>query len=111
MFISQEPATGSSLRLFTRTSSRNVTCSGKLRTRSQVQHLLLVDRLGRRKIMIMDRRNTIVRIIQDVSKKDITPAADESLFDSGLLDSFALPDVVSALEEEFGLKIPDSDLN
>jgi acyl carrier protein len=28
-----------------------------------------------------------------------------------LLDSFALPDLVSAIEEEFGLKIPDSDLN
>jgi D-alanine--poly(phosphoribitol) ligase subunit 2 len=61
--------------------------------------------------MNMNRRSTIVRIIQDVSKKDITPGVDESLFDSGLLDSFALPDMVTALEEEFGLKIPDSDLN
>ena len=61
--------------------------------------------------MNMNRRSTIVRIIQDVSKKDITPGADESLFDSGLLDSFALPDMVTALEAEFGLKIPDSDLN
>ena len=36
---------------------------------------------------------------------------DESLFDSGLLDSFALPDVLSALEKAFSIKIPDSDLN
>jgi acyl carrier protein len=28
-----------------------------------------------------------------------------------MLDSFALTDVVSALEKEFALKIPDSDLN
>jgi acyl carrier protein len=59
----------------------------------------------------MDRRNTIIGILRDVSKKDVSPAADESLFDSGLLDSFALPDVVSALEQQFEMKIPDSDLN
>lgn len=28
-----------------------------------------------------------------------------------MLDSFALPDLVSALEQEFSIKIPDSDLN
>lgn len=61
--------------------------------------------------MSTDRRDTIVRIIREVSKKDVTPAAEESLFDSGLLDSFALPDMVTALEDEFGMKIPDSDLN
>ena len=37
-------------------------------------------------------------------------ASNESLFDSGLLDSFALPDMVSALEEEFAISVPDSDL-
>lgn len=36
--------------------------------------------------------------------------ADQPLFDSGILDSFALPDLVSALEQEFGIAIPDSDL-
>ena len=35
---------------------------------------------------------------------------DESLFDSGLLDSFALTDLVAAIETEFRIKIPDSDL-
>ena len=35
----------------------------------------------------------------------------ESLFESGLLDSFALPDLVSAIEEEFSIKVPDRDLN
>ncbi len=59
----------------------------------------------------MDRRSKLIEIIQRVTKKDTAPAADESLFDSGLLDSFALPDLVSALEEEFSLQIPDSDLN
>ncbi len=59
----------------------------------------------------MDRRARIIEIIQSVSKKEVSPAPEESLFDSGLLDSFALPDMVSALEKAFGMEIPDSDLN
>ena len=59
----------------------------------------------------MDRQAQITDIIRTVSKKNVTPDADESLFDSGLLDSFALPDVLSALEKAFSIKIPDSDLN
>ncbi len=58
-----------------------------------------------------DRRARILEILQRVTRRDVTPSADESLFDSGLLDSFALPDMVAGLEQEFGLKIPDSDLN
>lgn len=56
-------------------------------------------------------KEAIIKIIQDVSKKPDVPGDDESLFDSGLLDSFALTDMVAALEEKFGIKIPDSDLN
>jgi acyl carrier protein len=59
----------------------------------------------------MDRRTRIIEIIRQVSKKNLTPEPDESLFDSGLLDSFALPDMVTALEQTFAVKIPDSDLN
>jgi acyl carrier protein len=59
----------------------------------------------------MDRRAKLIEIIQKVSKQDTVPAADESLFESGLLDSFGLPDVISAMEKEFGIQIPDSDLN
>jgi acyl carrier protein len=53
----------------------------------------------------------ILKVLQSVSKKEITPAEDESLFVSGLLDSFALTDFVAGLEEEFGVSIPDSDLS
>lgn len=59
----------------------------------------------------MDRRARLIEIIKGVTRKETVPAAGESLFDSGLLDSFALPDLVSALEQEFSLQIPDSDLN
>ncbi|MCZ2155237.1 MAG: phosphopantetheine-binding protein [Bryobacterales bacterium] len=58
-----------------------------------------------------ERQWKILSLINKVTKKNDTPAADESLFESGLLDSFALPDLVSELEDAFAIKIPDSDLN
>ena len=59
----------------------------------------------------MDDREKIIAILRSVSKKANLPDPDESLFDSGFLDSFALPDMVAELEREFQIKIPDSDLN
>ena len=59
----------------------------------------------------MDNKERIAAIIRKVSNNSALPDPDESLFDSGFLDSFALPDLVSELEREFGIKIPDSDLN
>jgi acyl carrier protein len=59
----------------------------------------------------MDRQAQIAEIIRTVAKKDLRPDPEESLFDSGFMDSFALPDMVSALEKQFGITIPDSDLN
>ncbi len=59
----------------------------------------------------MENRERILAIVRKVGNNTATPAPDESLFDSGYLDSFALPDLVSELEREFGIKIPDSDLN
>jgi len=59
----------------------------------------------------MDNRQRIITILQNVSKKTAVPGSDESLFDSGYLDSFALPDMVSELEREFNIQVPDSDLH
>ena len=59
----------------------------------------------------MDNRERIIALVKSVSKKTTLPDTEESLFDSGFLDSFDLPDMVSALEQEFQIKIPDSDLN
>ncbi len=56
-------------------------------------------------------REKIIRLVQQVSKQEALPADGESLFDAGVLDSFALPDLMAALEQEFGIRIPDSDLN
>jgi len=59
----------------------------------------------------MDNKERIAAIVRKVSNNSALPDPDESLFDSGFLDSFALPDLVCELEREFGIKIPDSDLN
>jgi len=59
----------------------------------------------------MDQQSRIVDVIRRVAGKPVEFAPDESLFESGLLDSFTLPDLVTALESEFALRIPDSDLN
>ena len=50
-------------------------------------------------------------LLQQFTKEPLPADSEESLFESGLLDSFALPDLISALEQEFSLKIPDRDLN
>jgi acyl carrier protein len=59
----------------------------------------------------MDQQARILNIVRQVAAKPVNPAPDESLFESGLLDSFSLTDLVSALEAEFKISVPDSDLN
>ncbi|HXK01052.1 MAG TPA: acyl carrier protein [Verrucomicrobiae bacterium] len=58
----------------------------------------------------MDRQIKIIEILRRIAPKAIDPSPEESLFESGLLDSFTLVDLVAALESEFAVKIPDSDL-
>ena len=59
-----------------------------------------------------DAQDRIFTIIQTITPNPTTRfGPDESLFDGGVLDSFALPELVIALEEAFGIKIPDSDLS
>ena len=57
------------------------------------------------------RRERLLGVLQKVAAQPIPGDDNESLFESGLLDSFALPDLVGALEEEFAIKVPDRDLN
>ncbi len=59
----------------------------------------------------MEPAARILKVLQKVSGKQLSPGADESLFVSGLLDSFALADFVCGLEQEFGVTIPDGDLS
>jgi acyl carrier protein len=58
----------------------------------------------------MDTQTRITEIVKRFAVGPVDPSPEESLFESGLLDSFSLADVVSALEKEFSIRIPDSDL-
>jgi len=57
------------------------------------------------------RRERLLNVLKKVTTAQIPADESESLFESGLLDSFALPDLVAAIEEEFSIKVPDRDLN
>jgi acyl carrier protein len=58
----------------------------------------------------VEREMQILNVIHKVAGKPLEIDNEESLFESGLLDSFMLVDLIAGLEEKFGIKIPDSDL-
>jgi acyl carrier protein len=58
-----------------------------------------------------ERQRVLARLVRAASNTSADFEIDESLFDSGVLDSFALADLVSAIEKEFHISIPDSDLS
>lgn len=59
----------------------------------------------------MTNQERILAVVRKVAQKPVPSDPEESLFESGVLDSFALPDMVSALEKEFSIAVPDADLN
>jgi acyl carrier protein len=59
----------------------------------------------------MDKQKKIRELIAAVAGKSVEVEAEENLFDSGIIDSFALTDLVAALEKEFQIQVPDGDLN
>jgi acyl carrier protein len=58
----------------------------------------------------MDNQAKIIEIISRVTGNKVEIGPEESLFDSGILDSFALTDVIVEVEKEFKIKVPDADL-
>jgi acyl carrier protein len=58
-----------------------------------------------------DTRQRLRAVVEKVAEKPVPEDPEESLFESGLLDSFQLPDLVGAIEQEFSIKVPDADLN
>ena len=59
----------------------------------------------------MTTQERVQAVVRKIAQKPLPADPEESLFESGVLDSFALPDVVTELEKEFAMKVPDSDLN
>ena len=58
----------------------------------------------------MSRQERILELVKSVSKNWRPVESEESLFEAGVLDSFALADLVGSLEQEFGVTVPDADL-
>jgi acyl carrier protein len=58
----------------------------------------------------MNKQARIANIVETLTGKPLTIAPDDSLFESGVLDSFALTDMVGSLEKEFSIQVPDADL-
>ncbi|HLH44122.1 MAG TPA: acyl carrier protein [Bryobacteraceae bacterium] len=58
-----------------------------------------------------DTRQRLRAVIEKVAERPVPEDPEESLFESGLLDSFQLPDLVGAIEQEFSIRVPDGDLN
>ena len=57
------------------------------------------------------KQKRITEILSEIAGKPINIGTDESLFDSGLLDSFGLTDLITKLEKEYDISVPDGDLN
>jgi len=49
-------------------------------------------------------------IIEDLFMEDVSDMMDEDLFDAGVLDSMGVVELVLALEEKFGIKVPVSEM-
>ena len=57
------------------------------------------------------RREQLLMLVKKLSDRPINPKPDESLFGSGLLDSFALLDLASFIESEFEVTVADDELS
>ena len=59
----------------------------------------------------MTPTDRILKALHSVADFSADPDPAESLFDSGLLDSFTLNDLILELEKEFSITIPDADIS
>jgi acyl carrier protein len=48
--------------------------------------------------------------VADLAQAPVPEDPTASLFEAGVIDSFAVMDLVAALEEAFGIQVPDADL-
>lgn len=58
----------------------------------------------------MDTLAIVRTHVAAVAQAPLPDALDASLFDSGVLDSWSMMDLVSRLESALGVKVPDADM-
>lgn len=61
--------------------------------------------------VVSNRIDALRTTVEQLAGKPVPADPEESLFESGLLDSFKLVDLVMVLEEVYKVKIPDADVN
>jgi acyl carrier protein len=59
---------------------------------------------------IMDTLQVIRQCLASFALAPLPDDDNASLFDLGIIDSFALMDCIVELEEKFGVKVPDAEL-
>ncbi len=61
---------------------------------------------------MLDRISTLVtRVILDNTGREVTPAPDDSLIQSGHLDSMTMVNLVIAIQSEFGVVLDMTDMS
>jgi acyl carrier protein len=58
----------------------------------------------------MSTLETVRAKVAAIARAPVPDDVDASLFESGVIDSWGVMDLVSDLEETFGVKVPDEDL-
>lgn len=58
----------------------------------------------------MESHGIVRRVVEEIAQAGVPEDPDASLFDAGVIDSFALMELIGKLEETFGVKVPDADL-
>lgn len=60
---------------------------------------------------IMDIKEQILDILNDLTGEDFSDRMDENLFDSGILDSMATVQMLLTMQETFDITVPVSEFN
>ena len=59
----------------------------------------------------MNTRDVVFQAVTTLAKEPLPGDDNASLFECGAIDSFGLLDLIQTLEQQFGVKVPDADLN
>lgn len=62
-------------------------------------------------VLIMDTKQGVLDILNDLTGEDLSDQMDENIFDNGLMDSMASVQMLLNLQEKFDIDVPVSEFN